>query len=190
MGPALAPCLALMVSAEASLGQEANGEALDVAFKCHYCDSAIGDGFAVYMCSDAAFCSVSCRRKGREAAQHLDHFAKALGRISSACALTAGSTITTETSLSSDSYHDTAAAAAVAASRPTAVISWLLGAGLRRVVSLMRGTELLKPPSGKDLILYDQDVLLSSVQSGICRVRSSTRQLSTVSSDSSKLGIF
>mmetsp|Transcript_6213 Transcript_6213/g.17905 ORF Transcript_6213/g.17905 Transcript_6213/m.17905 type:complete len:164 (+) Transcript_6213:141-632(+) len=119
-------------------------------FACHHCAMPIGDGMTVYMCSDVAYCSAPCRRRGRRRAASGDMAPAASGpfeRPLSSHTLSAWSAPT------SDQSSDVQGGEGGAVSAATAMLGWLIGAGLRRFVSLTRGVELLEPPrySSEDL---------------------------------------
>lgn len=127
-------------------------------FRCHHCAKAIEEGMAVYMCRDASYCSASCRRRGRAELQRSRTYSESVSAISSALSETS----VTESSASSHCEKDVLGRS----DDKGGVFGWILGKAVRKLASMVQGTELLRTLSGADYGEYPNSFLEHSGNSG------------------------
>lgn len=115
-------------------------------FRCEYCLDFIGDGFPIFMFLNASYCSEECRRHGRSLRRRQIEAAGGMRRPSSYSSSGSNwSSMVSETcSASSAPTPEAHQAPAAGGAR---LIGWILGAGLRTLASMVKGTELIRAAS-------------------------------------------
>lgn len=114
-------------------------------FLCRYCYGFILDGMSVYMCGDAAYCSLSCRRRGR--CLRVPDDRKAYSDAS-----------TSELHSTSDNGSATGSSASSAGIRKpddkSGFVGWLVSKAVHKLAAMVQGTELVRNLSGADYREY------------------------------------
>eukprot|EP00930_Biecheleria_cincta_P036246 TRINITY_DN24870_c0_g1_i1.p1 TRINITY_DN24870_c0_g1~~TRINITY_DN24870_c0_g1_i1.p1 ORF type:complete len:179 (+),score=25.61 TRINITY_DN24870_c0_g1_i1:122-658(+) len=108
----------------------------DTSFRCHHCVQVIEEGMPVYMCRDASYCSLGCRKRGRSV-----EYARLIG----------GPDCASASNLSVSAWSSAASETTCTSSKCTAdtvsgrgVLGWILSAGFRHLSAMAGGTELLR----------------------------------------------
>lgn len=144
------------------------GPLVDAGFRCHHCITPIGEDMPVYMRKDASYCSVECRRRGQSAR----HFQLMGGRSPDAPDDLVRTVSMSNASTLSSTISDTAWSSSAGSDRATpdgkgrGLLGWILNVGLRKIASIVKGTELLRTISGSVLWGADRPLVNLLSRSG------------------------
>lgn len=127
----------------------APGEAADcVVFRCEGCLDFIGDGSPIFMFLNSSYCSEECRRHGRSLRRR--QLAEKAGGMRRPSSYSSGSSnwssMVSET-CSASSAPSPEAPQAPLVGQPGKLLVWFLGAGVRKLASMVMPGELIRAAS-------------------------------------------